>query len=266
MTNRHERLRQLRLLLEDQEPRRIGELATHFGVSHMTIRRDAEMLAQEGLVRLLHGAVVRRHRTVPGFTSQYHLHDAMTVNRGEKERIARQAISLIEPTDTVMLDAGSTTEALAWLLDEACQATFVTYSHNVFVAIQKTSSARIILAGGEYDRAGTIFRGNGTTKLLQSIRATKAFLSAGGVSLDLGVTCSNAFEYELKRSLMEYSIHRILLVDHTKLGHTESTFYAALDEFDILVTDQPLPSEYATYCRQHGVEVLFPGVLELESR
>lgn len=226
----------------------------------MTIRRDAETLVQEGLVQLLHGAVVRRHRTAPGLTSRYDLCDAITVNRGEKERIARRAISLIEPADTVMLDAGSTTEAMAWLLDEACEATYITYSHNVFVALQKISSARIILAGGEYDRAGTIFRGNGTTKLLQSIRATKAFLSAGGVSLDLGVTCSNAFEYELKRSLMDYSLSRILLVDHTKLGRTESTFYAGLDEFDLLVTNRSLPSEYATYCRQHGVEVLFPGV------
>ncbi len=259
MPNRHERLRQLRLLLEDQEPRRIGELAIHFGVSHMTVRRDAEMLAQEGLVQLLHGAVVRKHHSAPGLTSRYHLYDAQTVNRAEKERIARQAISLLEPSDTVMLDAGSTTEALAWLLDEACEATFITYSHNVFVALQKISSARIILAGGEYDRAGTMFRGSGTTRLLQSIRATKAILSAGGVSLDLGVTCSNAFEYELKRTLMEYSIHRVLLVDHTKLGHTESTFYASLDEFDVLVTDRPLPSEYAAHCRRHGVEVLFPG-------
>jgi len=173
--------------------------------------------------------------------------------------MARQAVSMLNPTDTVMLDAGSTTEALAWVLDAACEATFITYSHNVFVALQKVSSVRVILAGGERDRAGTIFRGSGTTTLLQSIRASKAFLSAGGVSLDLGVTCSDAFEYELKRSLMEYSVHRILLVDHTKLGHTESTFYAGLDEFDALVTDRPLPIDYAVYCRQHGVEVLFPG-------
>jgi DeoR family transcriptional regulator, deoxyribose operon repressor len=259
MTNRHERLRQLRILLEDQEPRRIAELAVHFGVSHMTIRRDAELLSTEGLVQLLHGAVVWRHRAAVGQASRYHLHDAQTVSRTQKEQIARQAISLIGSADTAMLDAGSTTETLAWSLDPECTATFITYSHNVFVALQRLPSARIILAGGEYDRSGTMFRGNGTITLLQSIRATTAFLSAGGVSLDLGVTCSNSFEYELKRSLMENSIHRILLADHRKLGQTRSTFYAGLDEFDALVTDQPLPREYAAFCRQHDVNVYCCG-------
>jgi DeoR family transcriptional regulator, deoxyribose operon repressor len=259
MTNRHERLKQLRLLLEDQEPHRIVELALHFGVSHMTIRRDAETLSAEGLVQLLHGAVVRRHRAVAGTTSVYDLSDAQIVNREQKERIARQAVGLVHSGDTVILDAGSTTEALAWLLDERCTATFITYSHNVFVALQRLPSARIILAGGEYDRAGTMFRGSGTTTLLQSIRATTAFLSAGGVSLELGVTCSSAFEYELKRSLMEYSIRRVLLVDTRKLGHTESTFYAGLDEFDALVSDEPLPVEYAAFCRQHEIDVYCTG-------
>ena len=66
-------------------------------------------------------------------------------------------------------------------MDEQNRSTFITYSHSAFVALQRVASARIILAGGEYDRPAAIFRGAGTTKLLQSIRASKAFLSAGAV-------------------------------------------------------------------------------------
>lgn len=258
MANRRERLRQLKHLLEGYGPRRVSELADLLDVSAMTIRRDAELLADEGNVQVLHGAVVWKDHEPARASALYHLREAQVANREEKEQIARLAAAVIEATDTIMVDAGSTTEAFAWQLDEQNRSTFITYSHNAFLALQRAESARIILAGGEYDRPAAIFRGSGTTKLLQSIRATKAFLSAGGISLELGVTCSNAFEYELKRSLMDYSLHRFLLADHTKLDHTESTFYASLDEFEVLITDRPLPPEYAGFCRDHDVSVLFP--------
>ncbi len=258
MANRRERLKQLQQLLEGYGPRRVCELASLLNVSTMTIRRDAELLADEGNVQVLHGAVVWRDRKSERSATLYRLREAKVANREAKHQIACLAASLLDETDTVMVDAGSTVEAFTWQLQKSCSATFITYSHNAFLALQETNSARIILIGGEYDRDGCIFRGSGTTKLLQSIRATKAFLSAGGISLELGVTCSNAFEYELKRSLMEYSLHRILLADHSKLGHTESTFYASLDEFDLVITDRPLPPEYAAYCKDNDVQVMTP--------
>ena len=259
MANRRERLRQLQQLLEGSGPRRVTELAEILEVSAMTIRRDAELLASEGSVQVLHGALIWNDRQSNGRASVYRLRDAQVANRQEKQRISCLAAALVEDTDTVMVDAGSTTEAFTWELPKSCDATFITYSHSAFLALQQTTQARIILVGGEYDRHGSLFHGTGTMKLLQSIRATKAFLSAGGVSLELGVTCSNAYEYELKRALMDYSLHRVLLVDHTKLWYAESTFYASLDEFDVLITDRSLPEEYAAYCRDAEVTVMTPA-------
>jgi DeoR family deoxyribose operon repressor len=254
--SRKDRLEQIRELLADGQPRRIAELARHFEVSVMTIRRDAELLVESGEAHLLHGALVGRSDDTASFFSHYLLNDAKTVHRVEKSAIGAVAAGMVESSDTVVIDAGSTTEFLAEKLDPDTQATLIAYSMNVFVKAAETTRTRIVLAGGEYHRDSKIFRGSGTTRMLRSMRATKAFLSAGGVSDTLGVTCSNQFEYESKRALIDSSIRSILLVDHSKFDHTASTFFAELSEFDTIITDSRPMDRYIDYCREHGVELL----------
>jgi DeoR family deoxyribose operon repressor len=254
--SRKDRLERINALLGDGEPRRIADLARHFHVSVMTIRRDAELLVQRGSAHLLHGALVARRENGGDLFSHYLLNDAKTLYRAEKSAIGARAAGLIEDSDTVVIDAGSTTEFFAERLPPNTDATLIAYSMNVFVKASEATGARLVLAGGEYHRDSKIFRGSGTTRMLRSMRATKAFLSAGGVSDQLGVTCSNQFEYESKRALIDSSIRRILLVDHSKFDHTASTFFAELSEFDTIITDTEPASHYLAYCTEHGVEVI----------
>lgn len=257
MSKREDRLAKLTTLLADHEPRRISDLAKMFGVCEMTIRRDASLLEREGRLKLLHGAIVWGS----GRAREQHRPDrASDASRStEAGNIAARAASVLEPSDTVMMDGAPLSEAVAWAFPESTTATFITYSQQVFSALSRLSSARIILAGGEYDPETSLFRGTETTSFLRSIRATKAFISAGGISLDLGVTCSNAYEYELKRSLMECSICPLLLAGSESIDHTESTFFASLADFEVVVCDAPLPVEYVAFCRRHGIRVMQSG-------
>ncbi|MFW5785792.1 MAG: DeoR/GlpR family DNA-binding transcription regulator [bacterium] len=254
--NRQARLDQICEILADGQPARITDLATTLNVSVMTIRRDAEILVEQGRAYVLHGALVGRTHAAESMSSRYLLNTAKSVNRAEKAAIGAAAADLIDDSDTVVIDAGSTTEFLAESLPGRTDATVISYSMNVFLKAAESSNAHLILAGGEYHRDSKIFRGSATAAVLKSMRATKAFLSAGGVSDQLGVTCSNQFEFQSKRSLIDYSIRRILLVDHTKFDHTVGTFFADLSDFDTLVTDREPPSRYLDYCRAHDVEII----------
>jgi DeoR family deoxyribose operon repressor len=256
VANRKDRLDRIVELLADGSPLRITELARRFAVSVMTIRRDAEFLVDRGEAHLLHGALVGRKEENGSVYSRYLLNNARTVNRAEKAAIGVAAAKLIENSDTVVIDGGSTTEFLAERIPENTTATIIAYSMNVFLKASEATSARIVLAGGEYHRDSKVFHGSGTTGMLRSMRATKAFLSAGGVSDQLGVTCSNQFEYESKRALIDSSIRRILLVDHGKFDHTVSTFFAELGEFDTIITDREPAARYLAYCRDRKVEII----------
>lgn len=254
--NRDSRLEQISEILKDGQPQRIAELAQSLGVSVMTIRRDAELLVEQGRAHLLHGALVGRVADDEDYASRYLLNTAKSVNRAEKHAIGAAAAQLVADSDTVVIDAGSTTELMAQSLAPDTGATIIAYSMNVFLKAAETAEARLVLAGGEYHRDSKSFHGSGTTSLLRSMRATKAFLSAGGVSEALGVTCSNQFEYESKRSLIDFSIRRILLVDHSKFDHTASTFFAELSDFDTVITGRQPPPRYIEYFENNNIELI----------
>lgn len=256
MANRQDRLNRIVELLAGGEPQRLSQLAHVLDVSVMTIRRDAEFLVDRGDAYLLHGALVATGENVNSFSSRYLLNNAKSVHSAEKAAIGRRAAEMVGGRDTVAIDGGSTTELLAAQIPPDIDATLIAYSINVFLKVSETSHARLILAGGEYHRDTKMFRGSGTISLLKTMRATKAFISASGVSVSLGVTCSNHFEYEIKRSLIDHSLQRILVVDHSKFDHAENAYFADISEFDIVVTDRQPPRPYVRHCRENDVALI----------
>src|SRR6201986_4608445 len=92
---------------------RVSDLTQQLGVSDMTIRRDLEVLARDGLVEKVHGGAV-----LPGSPSTHEpgFEDKLVLERSEKTSIARAAASLVRPGTAVALSAGTTTFGLAQCL------------------------------------------------------------------------------------------------------------------------------------------------------
>src|ERR1700743_3142143 len=85
---------------------RVSDLTQQLGVSDMTIRRDLEVLAKDGLVEKVHGGAVlpgSHAGQEPGFE------DKLVLERPEKSTIARAAAALVRPNTAVAIAAGTTT-------------------------------------------------------------------------------------------------------------------------------------------------------------
>jgi DeoR/GlpR family transcriptional regulator of sugar metabolism len=107
---------------------RVSELVDLLGVSDMTVRRDIEALAVNGLVLRVHGgaaAVAGRSTEEPGFQMK------SGMNPGQKSAIARVAAQLITPGSSVAISAGTTTYAVAQELMNVPNLTVVTNSPRV---------------------------------------------------------------------------------------------------------------------------------------
>src|SRR4051812_32228318 len=93
---------------------RVSDLTETLQVSYMTIRRDLDALAEQGLVEKVHGgatatatAAAQRSADEPGF-------EAKSVRElGEKEAIAAGAVQLVRPGTAIGVTAGTTTWTLA---------------------------------------------------------------------------------------------------------------------------------------------------------
>ena len=112
MDRRNERLGAIAKYLRIQNGSTVRELSGYLGVSHMTVRRDLEMLEQQGIIRLFHGGAVY-NRSVETSDGEYTLAAAGSRNVEKKRLIGRRAAALAEEGDVLIIDTGTTTEQMA---------------------------------------------------------------------------------------------------------------------------------------------------------
>jgi DeoR/GlpR family transcriptional regulator of sugar metabolism len=208
------------------------ELASLFDVSVMTIHRDLDELERQGVLRKVHGGATPQPSSLFESNVRYRLSAA----KGEKEALARYALSLIEPGEAVLLDDATTTLALARLLPSIAPLTVIT---NYLAAIQLLHSEpeiRLVALGGEYFPSHDSFTGVVCEAAINSLRADIAFISTSAVKDGI------AFHQEqeivrVKRRMLKAATRRVLLVDHSKLGKTALHHLATLTDFDLVVVD-----------------------------
>jgi len=239
---RQERIAQILESLREGRAVSIEELSQRLSVSEMTIRRDLQLLAQQNRIRLVRGGVEPRPRA--GFS---------LAGGGEKKRIGEKAATLVEPGDIVIIDSGSTTEWLARNLPPQAPLTVLCFALNIFLEAASHAKTTVVFAGGTFHNETLVCESSEGISLVRRFRAHKAFLSAGGVSESLGVTCADAAEAELKKAAIGSSQSRILLVDSGKLGRVTPAWFAALTDFDAIVTDSGISLEYVEIARSRGI-------------
>jgi Transcriptional regulators of sugar metabolism len=129
---------------------RVSDLTQRLGVSDMTIRRDLEVLARDGLVEKVHGGAVLPGSPAshePGFEAK------LVLERPEKTAIARAAASIVTPGTAIAIGSGTTTFALAQCLLDVPGLTIVTNSLRVTNLFSGTrgldgTADSVVLTGG----------------------------------------------------------------------------------------------------------------------
>lgn len=251
MSNRRERLAAIVEILQVQNAATLAELADHLSVSEMTIRRDLNLLAQDNIVKVLHSGAVLNPGSVG--SSRYSLTEAGAQRRELKMAIGARAASLLEEGDIIIVDGGSTTEYLAKSIPDTLQLTVLCWALNILVEVHRRETCSLMFAGGSLHENSLVFESPEGVELINRYRANKAFLSASGVSEKLGVTCTNAYETEVKRASIRSSLDRILVVDSSKFGTIQPAYFADLSEITTVVTDSGIPAEYAEHIRGLGI-------------
>jgi DeoR/GlpR family transcriptional regulator of sugar metabolism len=221
---------------------RVSDLTQQLGVSDMTIRRDLEVLARDGLVEKVHGGAV-----LPGSHSAHEpgFEDKLVLERPEKSSIARAAASLVRPGTAVALSAGTTTFSLAQCLLDVPGLTIVTNSlrvANLFSAGRSPDGATAVLTGGMRTASDALV-GPVADLTIRSLHFDTLFLGCSGIDPDAGLTTPNLAEAETNRALIKVARRVVVLADHTKWGVVSLASFATLDEIDVLVTDSSLPGE-----------------------
>ena len=214
----------------------VERLAQEFGVSNESIRRDLVAMERDGRLRRIHGGAV----SLPA--EQDASYGARsTVRLQEKRAIALAALALIKSGQTLFLDGGTTTAALAEELKSVPELNILTNSLQVATSMASTQQrmgSRVFLLGGAIVHEPPETGGASTINDIYRFKADLALLSPFGVDVDGAAT--NFFEHtaEIARAMVANSTSVALIADHSKIGVTSRVRFCELDRISALVTDK----------------------------
>jgi DeoR family transcriptional regulator, deoxyribose operon repressor len=247
MSKKYERMNGLIKIIKGSQGASAKELAEKFNVSEMTIRRDLNILISQNIIKNQYGAFffnVDAQKSLDNTEDNYALGNAVTSNIEEKKRIGCFAASLISENDILIIDTGSTTEYLAKEMTPNMNATVLCYNRNILNHLVDKTNISIIFAGGYYHANTEMFESIEGLSLINHTRANKVFISAAGVHETLGVTCANNYEIATKQAIFQSGIEKILLMDSSKFSIVKSSYFANIEDFDVIVTDRGISKEW----------------------
>ncbi|MHB1653081.1 MAG: DeoR/GlpR family DNA-binding transcription regulator [Desulfitobacteriaceae bacterium] len=248
MTN--QRQEGIRLLLLEHGYQTVTELAKNFGVSEMTIRRDLKHLSALGFIQREHGKALYLESPSP---------DALFLLRlGEAERqktaIGVAAASLIEDGDSIILDAGTTTLAVAQAINKSCVV--ITNSLPIAGILGERPEVTVLVTGGELRGTTYALVGPLTRASFAGFNANRLFLGATGIDLERGLSTTSMLESEVKQAMLAVAKQVILVADSKKIGRVYYHTFALWDKVHVLITDNNLPEEIRSALEGLGIEVI----------
>src|SRR6201997_2659210 len=252
------RRQQMLNLLEETGTLDVGELADRFGVSVVTIRKDLDELGAEGLLERTFGGAVFSHRS--RFNRSF-LQRAQEY-RQEKLAIAATALEYIKEGDTIILDAGTTTLALAQLLKEQVKSVFV-ITYSVLAALELASGGYdILLLGGIVRNKGLALLGRETLRIIERYRADKGVSGSSGFTAEMGHSTPNPDDAQIKEALIRIADETYVLVDSSKYGHNCLTSFVQLRDVHLTITDNRLPRAKAKTLEAVGAKLRIAEVAD----
>ncbi|MGU7770450.1 DeoR/GlpR family DNA-binding transcription regulator [Burkholderia sp. MR1-5-21] len=216
----------------------VAALCDHFGMSEATVRRDLRALADEGLILRTYGgaASVSAHAPEESLEQRSHSFQA------EKDAIGRAAAQHIAAGDTVFLDGGTTTAALARALSTRQDVRVVT-NNLLAVQILAGTSVPLTLLGGEVRESSMSTLGSIAQLALTRISFDKAFLGADGVVPGRGLCEATAEQAYLKECVMRQAAEVFVLVTSDKLNRDSQQHWAPIEKTWTLITDAAAPHD-----------------------
>ncbi len=257
-----ERRRKILEQLEEEGTVKTSQLASLFSVSEVTIRRDLEVLKEEGKLKKVHGGAVANEQD---FKSSYHgdtitfepsFREKSEVHQEEKEKIGRKAASMIKDGSSVFIGTGTTTMQIVKHLGDKSALTVVTNSLNHGLELARVPEAEILMTGGQLRANTSALVGPIAKRSLEEIYVDTLFLGVNGISIDQGYTVPSLREADMARRVTRMANQVIIVADFSKFGKVSHAKVAEVDGAHKVITDDQVDKTYQEAFSDIGVELV----------
>ncbi|MFC6084745.1 DeoR/GlpR family DNA-binding transcription regulator [Sphaerisporangium aureirubrum] len=245
-----DRLRAIMDALTTADSVSVADLAAQHGVSEMTIRRDLDELAQQGVVRRIRGgaqSLLLRGEEPPFGVRE---HDATEAKR----RIGAEVARLMADGEAVVLDGGTTALEVARAVHDR-RLTMLPLSLQSVQALAGAPRIRLVLPGGEVRPGELNITGPLTVNTIRSLRFDTAVIGCCGLSAEHGMTAHDLEDVAVKQAAIASARRVVVAADSQKFRQTAFAAVCPASGIDVLVTDERIPRDQHDALVAAGVAV-----------
>lgn len=248
--------RQSEILVMLRQSGRVGveELATHFGVTLQTIRRDLNELSDaNALVRVHGGAMIASGVANLAYEAR------QLVAHQSKRRIGEAAARLVPDNASLFINIGTTTEEVAKALGGHTGLLVITNNLHVASELYRQPGIQVIVTGGSIREGDGGIVGAVTVAQIEKFRVDLAIIGASAIDADGTLLDFDVHEVESSRAIIEHARRVVLVADSSKFSRSAAVKIASFADIDTFVTDRLPSEEIVDMCRRHNVEVIETG-------
>jgi DeoR family glycerol-3-phosphate regulon repressor len=229
----------------------VEALSEQFGVTLQTVRRDVKLLSDAGLVARFHGGVRLPSSTVENIAYR----QRQQLNEAGKQRIARQVAKAVPEGCSLIINIGTTTEAIARELLHHKGLRVITNNLNVAAILSDNPDCEVIVAGGVVRSRDRGIVGEVTAEFIQQFKVDIGLIGISGIEADGTLRDYDYREVNVSKSIIEHSREVWLAADHSKFNRPAMVELARLNQIDMLFTDSAPPAPFTSLLATAGVQL-----------
>lgn len=233
----------------------VEALAERFGVTLQTVRRDVKLLSDAGLLARFHGGV----RLPSSTTENIAYRQRQALNDDAKRRIARAVAKEVPDGCSLILNIGTTTEAIARELLRHKGLRVITNNLNVAAILSDNPECEVIVAGGVVRARDRGIVGEATVDFIRQFKVDIGLIGISSIEADGSLRDFDYREVKVARAIVEHSREVWLAADHSKFNRAAMVELGRLDQVDRLYTDQPPPEPFPALLAEADVQCVVAG-------
>ena len=218
----------------------VEALASHFSVTHQTIRRDINYLAELKLIRRYHGGA-----GLPSSVENMAYATRQVLFHEEKRRIAKAVAENIPNNASLFINIGTTNEEVAKALSNHRGLRVITNNLNVASVMAGNADCEVIIAGGVVRPRDKGITGEATIDFIRQFKVDFGIIGISSIELDGTLRDFDYREVRVAEAIIAQSRQVYLVADHSKLGRAALVRLAHISQIHCFFTDRPLPERMA---------------------
>ena len=228
----------------------VEALAEQFGVTLQTVRRDVKLLSDAGLLARFHGGV----RVPSSTTENLAYRQRQDLNADAKRRIARAVAKAVPDGCSLIINIGTTTEAIARELLQHRGLRVITNNLNVAAILSGNPDCEVIVAGGVVRSRDRGIVGEATVDFIEQFKVDIGLIGISGIEADGTLRDFDYREVKVARAIVGQSREVWLATDHSKFNRPAMVEMGRLDQVDMLFTDLAPPPPFEALLAEAGVQ------------